>query len=54
VETWAIAAAGYVASSFTELTSRADDPQLHTHVVVANKVMRNVSRSADNVTEAAA
>jgi hypothetical protein len=27
-----------VAASFTEFTSRADDPQLHTHVVVANKV----------------
>jgi hypothetical protein len=27
-----------VAASFTEYTSRADDPQLHTHVVVANKV----------------
>ena len=38
VETWPIATAGYVAASFTEYTSRADDPQLHTHVVVANKV----------------
>jgi hypothetical protein len=38
VETWPIATAGYVAASFTEFTSRADDPQLHTHVVVANKV----------------
>ena len=27
-----------MAASFTEFTSRADDPQLHTHVVVANKV----------------
>jgi hypothetical protein len=38
VETWAIPTSGYVAASFTEFTSRADDPQLHTHVVVANKV----------------
>lgn len=38
VETWPIATSGYVAASFTEFTSRADDPQLHTHVVVANKV----------------
>ncbi|MFQ5948877.1 MAG: MobF family relaxase, partial [Acidimicrobiia bacterium] len=38
VETWPIRTSGYVAASFTEFTSRADDPQLHTHVVVANKV----------------
>jgi hypothetical protein len=38
VETWPIPTTGYVAASFTEFTSRADDPQLHTHVVVANKV----------------
>ena len=38
VETWPIASSGYVAAAFTEYTSRADDPQLHTHVVVANKV----------------
>ena len=38
VQTWPIATSGYVAASFTEFTSRADDPQLHTHVVVANKV----------------
>jgi hypothetical protein len=38
VETWPIQTSGYVAASFTEFTSRADDPQLHTHVVVANKV----------------
>ena len=38
VVTWPIQTAGYVAASFTEFTSRADDPQLHTHVVVANKV----------------
>jgi hypothetical protein len=38
VETWPIATSGYVAASFTEFTSRADDPQLHTHVVIANKV----------------
>ena len=38
VETWPITTSGYVAAAFTEYTSRADDPQLHTHVVVANKV----------------
>ena len=38
VETWPIPTSGYVAAAFTEYTSRADDPQLHTHVVVANKV----------------
>jgi conjugative relaxase-like TrwC/TraI family protein len=38
VRTWSILTAGYVAAAFTEYTSRADDPQLHTHVVVANKV----------------
>jgi AAA domain/TrwC relaxase len=38
VVTWPIASSGYVAARFTEFTSRADDPQLHTHVVVANKV----------------
>jgi conjugative relaxase-like TrwC/TraI family protein len=29
---------GYVAASFTHRTSRAGDPQLHSHVLVANKV----------------
>ncbi|MGI8514625.1 MAG: MobF family relaxase [Acidimicrobiia bacterium] len=38
VETWAIPTSGYVATAFTEHTSRAEDPQLHTHVVIANKV----------------
>ena len=38
VETWPIRTDGYVAASFTEFTSRADDPQLHTHVVVGNRV----------------
>jgi conjugative relaxase-like TrwC/TraI family protein len=38
VRTWSIPTSGYVAAAFTEYTSRADDPQLHTHVVVANKV----------------
>lgn len=38
VATWPIESSGYVAAAFTEHTSRADDPQLHTHVVVANKV----------------
>jgi hypothetical protein len=49
VETWPIATSGFVAASFTEFTSRADDPQLHTHVVVANKVrgVDGVWRSVD-------
>ena len=38
VETWPIQTSGYVAASNTDFTSRADEPQLHTHVVVANKV----------------
>jgi len=38
VETWPIRTDGYVAAWFTEFTSRADDPQLHTHVVVGNRV----------------
>ena len=38
VETWPIRTHGYVAASFTEFTSRADDPQLHTLVVVGNRV----------------
>ena len=38
VETWPIRTKGYVAAWFTEFTSRADDPQLHTHVVVGNRV----------------
>ena len=38
VETWPIRTTGYVAAWFTEYTSRADDPQLHTHVVVGNRV----------------
>ncbi|MCH8899438.1 MAG: relaxase domain-containing protein, partial [Acidobacteria bacterium] len=37
-ETWPIRSSGYVSAWFTEFTSRADDPQLHTHVVVANRV----------------
>jgi hypothetical protein len=49
VVTWPIATEGFVAASFTEFTSRADDPQLHTHVVVANKVrgVDGVWRSVD-------
>jgi len=49
VETWPIPTSGYVAAAFTEFTSRADDPQLHTHVVVANKVkgVDGVWRSID-------
>ncbi|MGH9052672.1 MAG: MobF family relaxase [Acidimicrobiia bacterium] len=38
VETWPIRTTGYLAAWFTEFTSRADDPQLHTHVVVGNRV----------------
>lgn len=38
VETWPIETSGYLAAAFTEFTSRADDPQLHTHVVVGNRV----------------
>src|SRR5690606_34770708 len=38
VETWSIPTTGFIVASFTEFTSRADDPQLHTHVVVSNKV----------------
>ena len=38
VETWPIRTSGYVAAWFTEFTSRADDPQLHTHLVVGNRV----------------
>ena len=30
---------GYVAAAFTHHTSRAGDPQLHSHVLVANKVL---------------
>lgn len=37
-ETWPIETTGYLAAWFTEYTSRADDPQLHTHVVVGNRV----------------
>ena len=38
IETWPIRTTGYVAAWFTEFTSRSDDPQLHTHVVVGNRV----------------
>ncbi|MEX2622967.1 MAG: MobF family relaxase [Acidimicrobiia bacterium] len=38
IETWPIRTTGYVAAWFTEFTSRADDPQLHAHVVVGNRV----------------
>jgi hypothetical protein len=38
IETWPIRTTGYVSAWFTEFTSRADDPQLHTHVVVGNRV----------------
>jgi len=38
IETWPIRTSGYMAAWLTEFTSRADDPQLHTHVVVGNRV----------------
>ncbi|HDH26206.1 MAG TPA: hypothetical protein ENH00_08450, partial [Actinobacteria bacterium] len=38
IETWPIRTSGYVSAWFTEFTSRSDDPQLHTHVVVGNRV----------------
>lgn len=38
VQTWPIETTGYLAAWFTEFTSRADDPQLHAHVVVGNRV----------------
>lgn len=38
VETWPIRTTGYLAAWFTEFTSRSDDPQIHTHVVVGNRV----------------
>ena len=38
VETRPIRTSGYVSAWFTEFTSRADDPQIHTHVVVGNRV----------------
>jgi len=38
VETWPIKTEGYMAAWFTEFTSRESDPQLHTHLVVANRV----------------
>lgn len=38
IETWPIRTTGYVPAWFTEFTSRADDPQLHAHVVVGNRV----------------
>jgi hypothetical protein len=38
VETWPIRTHGYLAAWFTEFTSRENDPQIHTHVVVANRV----------------
>lgn len=49
VETWSIPTQGYLAATFTEFTSRAEDPQIHTHVVVANKVKGNdgIWRSID-------
>ncbi len=35
---------GYMAAVFTHRTSRAGDPQLHTHVLVANKVRASSDR----------
>jgi conjugative relaxase-like TrwC/TraI family protein len=33
-----VATGGWVAAAFEHVTSRSDDPQLHTHVVVPNVV----------------
>lgn len=38
VNTKTIDSEGYVAAGFDHFTSRADDPQVHTHVVVINRV----------------
>lgn len=38
-EIWTVDARGLVAAAFRQHTSRAHDPQLHTHLVIANRVM---------------
>ena len=41
---------GVVAASFTHFTSRADDPQLHDHVVVWNRARRSLTGSGGPLT----
>jgi conjugative relaxase-like TrwC/TraI family protein len=38
-EIWTVDARGIVAAAFRQHTSRAHDPQLHTHLVIANRVL---------------
>ncbi len=38
-EVWTVDARGLVAAAFRQHTSRAHDPQIHTHLVIANRVM---------------
>ena len=38
-EVWTVDARGLVAAAFRQHTSRAHDPQLHTHLVIPNRVM---------------
>jgi conjugative relaxase-like TrwC/TraI family protein len=38
-EVWTVDARGLVAAAFRQHTSRAHDPQLHTHLVILNRVM---------------
>jgi conjugative relaxase-like TrwC/TraI family protein len=37
-EVWTVDARGLIAASFRQHTSRAHDPQVHTHLVIANRV----------------
>lgn len=36
---WTVDASGMIAAAFRQHTSRAHDPQVHTHLVIANRVM---------------
>jgi conjugative relaxase-like TrwC/TraI family protein len=38
-EIWTVDADGLIAAAFRQHTSRAHDPQIHTHLVIANRVM---------------
>lgn len=38
-EIWTVDADGVIAAAFRQHTSRAHDPQIHTHLVIANRVM---------------
>ncbi len=38
-EIWTVDADGIIAAAFRQHTSRAHDPQIHTHLVIANRVM---------------